>query len=71
MPPPLVTYPTRTRPKTGAGVSRRKKKISRNFFVIFFSHKKTTSKKKLEIWIGGQKAISEGVGVILNARGGS
>ena len=40
-------------------------------FVIFFSEKKRRQLKKLEIWIGGQKAVSEGVGVNLNARGGS
>ena len=30
--------------------------------------KRTASLKSLEIWVGGSKAISEGVGVILNAR---
>ena len=67
-------------PKTGGfGVSRRKKFFhkrgtnffSRKFFSRFFFSKKKNRRqlKKLEIWVGGSKAISEGVGVILNARG--
>ena len=40
------------------------------FFVIFFLEKNCGQLKKLKIWVGGQKAISEGVGFILNARGG-
>ena len=46
------------------------KKFSRKFLNFFFL-KKSLQLKKLEIWVGGggSKAISEGVGVILNARG--
>ena len=50
-----------------------KKKIQKNF-EKFFSQKKNNvaslKSSKSGIWVGGSKAISEGVGVILNARGG-
>ena len=44
------------------------------FFQIFFFLKRRNVEqlKKLEIWVGGSKApFLRGVGVILNARGGS
>ena len=44
-----------------------KKKISSR---IFFLKKNRRYLKKLEIWGRGSKAISEGVGVVLKARGG-
>ena len=71
------------RPKTGAGekIFSRNFFFPEFFFPeiffpeiffqnFFFLKKKRRQLKKLEIWVGGSKAISEGVGVILNARGG-
>ena len=60
-----ITGPTPALSLSHRSIGENQQKLFCNFFFL----KKRRLLKKLEIWVGGQKAIYEWVGVIFNARG--